>query len=130
MRPRLALALLLALTPAAARAEDAPERLLPAGTQLYVRWDGIDAHRAAYAQTGLGKMLAGDTGAFAQSLFRQLQDGLGALLTVDQLLGGVPPDKLALPSVVVPSMKVTVPVGVPESGALAVTVAVNVTDCP
>jgi len=72
MRPRLALALLLALAPAAARAEDAPERLLPAGTQLYVRWDGIDAHRAAYAQTGLGKMLAGDTGAFAQSLFRQI----------------------------------------------------------
>jgi hypothetical protein len=97
MRPRIALALLLALAPAAAaaRAEDAPERLLPAGTQLYVRWDGIDAHRAAYAQTGIGKMMAGDTGAFAQSLFRQLQDGLGALLTVDQLLGGVPPDKLA-----------------------------------
>ncbi len=95
MRPRLALALLLALAPAAARAEDAaPERLLPAGTQLYVRWDGIDAHRAAYGQTGLGKMLAGDTGAFAHSLFRQLQEGLGALLTVDQLLGGTPPDKL------------------------------------
>ncbi len=94
MRTRLALSLLLALLPAAARAEDAPERLLPAGTQLYVRWDGIEAHRAAYGQTGLGKMLAGDTGAFAQSLFRQLQDGLGALLTVDQLLGGTPPDKL------------------------------------
>ncbi|HZY85312.1 MAG TPA: hypothetical protein VFE78_10810 [Gemmataceae bacterium] len=95
MSPRFALALLLSVAPAAAvRAEDAPERLLPAGTQLYVRWDGIDAHRAAYAQTGVGKMMSGDTGAFAQSLFRQLQDGLGALLTVDQLLGGVPPDKL------------------------------------
>jgi hypothetical protein len=95
MRPRLALALLLALAPAPAlAADDAPERLLPGGAQLYVRWDGIDAHRAAYAQTGVGKMLAGDTGAFAQSLYRQLQEGLGALLTVDQLLGGVPPDKL------------------------------------
>jgi hypothetical protein len=29
-----------------------------------------------------------------------------------------------------PSMKVTVPVGVPEPGALAVTVAVKVTDWP
>ena len=77
MRSRLALALLLALAPATASgASDAPERLLPAGTQLYVRWDGIEAHRAAYAQTGVGKMMAGDTGAFAQSLFRQLQDGL------------------------------------------------------
>ena len=35
-----------------------------------------------------------------------------------------------VPSVLLPSLKVTVPVAVPEPGALAVTVAVNVTDCP
>jgi len=35
-----------------------------------------------------------------------------------------------LPSVVLPSLNVTVPVGVPAPGALAVTVAVNVTMSP
>ena len=35
-----------------------------------------------------------------------------------------------VPSVAAPSMKVTVPVGVPAAGATGVTVAVNVTDCP
>jgi len=31
---------------------------------------------------------------------------------------------------VVPSLNVTVPVGVPEPGAVTLTAAVNVTDCP
>src|ERR1051326_6871402 len=35
-----------------------------------------------------------------------------------------------VPRVVAPSLKVTVPVGVPLPGAVAVTVAVNVTDWP
>ena len=42
----------------------------------------------------------------------------------------LPPLKLAVPSVVAPSRKVTVPVGVPDPGAAALTVAVNVTLCP
>ena len=36
----------------------------------------------------------------------------------------------ATPSVVAPSLNVTVPVGVPEPGATAFTVTVNVTDWP
>jgi len=36
----------------------------------------------------------------------------------------------AVPRVVAPSAKVTVPVGVPLLGAVAVTLAVNVTVCP
>jgi len=40
------------------------------------------------------------------------------------------PSSIPVPSVVEPSMNVTVPVGTPEPGALAATVAVNVTDCP
>jgi hypothetical protein len=35
-----------------------------------------------------------------------------------------------LPIVVVPSRKLTVPVGVPAPGLTTATVAVNVTDCP
>ena len=40
------------------------------------------------------------------------------------------PLSVPVPSVVAPSLKVTVPVGVPEPGAVAVTVAVKVTDAP
>jgi hypothetical protein len=40
-------------------------------------------------------MMKGDTGGFITELYGQIQEGLGALLTVEQLLGGVAPDKLA-----------------------------------
>src|SRR4051812_12786988 len=95
MRPRYGLALLVLLVPGVGRAEDVPpEQLLPAGTQVYLRWDGIDSHRPAYAKTGLGQMMQGDTGRFVTGVFGQVQEGLGALLTVDQLLGGAAPEKL------------------------------------
>ena len=90
---RLAITLLLLLAPAVARA-DAPERLLPATTQLYVRWDGIEAHRASYEKSALGKTLNEDTGKFLVGVYKQIQDNLGEALTVPQLLGGVDPDKL------------------------------------
>jgi hypothetical protein len=92
---RTGFVLLLFLAPALARAEDAPEQLLPATTQAYLRWDGVDAHRAAYDKTALGQMMQGDTGGFISELYNQTQEGLSALLTVEQLLGGVAPDKLA-----------------------------------
>ncbi len=95
MGRRAGFALLLLLSPALVRAEEAPEQLLPATTQVYLRWDGVDAHRASYEKTGLGQMMNGDTGRFVADLYGQVQDGLSALLTVDQLLGGVAPDKLA-----------------------------------
>ncbi len=37
---------------------------------------------------------------------------------------------MPVPSVLLPSLKMTVPMGVPEPGILAVTVAVKVTDWP
>jgi hypothetical protein len=42
----------------------------------------------------------------------------------------LPELKVAVARVDAPSRKVTVPVGVPDPGATALTVAVNVTDCP
>jgi hypothetical protein len=92
---RAGFALFLLLLPVLAQAQEAPEQLLPATTQVYLRWDGVDAHRASYDKSGLGQMMQGDTGGFVSGLYGQLQDGLSALLTVDQLLGGVAPDKLA-----------------------------------
>ena len=51
--------------------------------------------------------------------------------STDEETDAVPvPSSVAEPSVVAPSWKVTVPVGVPLPGATAVTVAVTVTDWP
>ena len=46
------------------------------------------------------------------------------------LMLAVPPESCAVPSELLPSTKVTVPVGVPTPGALADTVAVSVKDWP
>src|SRR5262249_59299478 len=42
----------------------------------------------------------------------------------------LPPESVPVPNVVAPSLKVTVPVGVPAPGAVALTVAVKVTPWP
>jgi hypothetical protein len=90
--PTIALAVLLCA--AAARAQDAPEALLPSTTQVFLRWDGVEAHRGAYEKTALGKMMQGDTGAFFAGNFGQLQGVLSGLLTAQALLTGTPPDQL------------------------------------
>jgi hypothetical protein len=82
----------LVLVPAAH--SQTPEDLLPAGVQAYIRWDGMKAHRDAYSKTALGKMMAGDTGKFVDSVFGQMQETAGGLLTVQSLLGGAAPEKL------------------------------------
>src|SRR6516165_6016966 len=95
MRYHLGLAFLLVLVPSFARAaEDVPERLLPASTQIYLRWDGIDAHKDSYAKTSLGQMMKGDTGSFITGLFDKLQTSAGALLTVESLRRGEDPKTL------------------------------------
>jgi hypothetical protein len=85
---------LLLLTPTFLVAQETPEDLLPAATQIYLRWDGVDAHRDAYAKTAMGKMMAGDTGKFVANMVNLVQENLGALVTVEQLLKGFSPAKL------------------------------------
>lgn len=51
-------------------------------------------------------------------------------LSVEVLNVAIPPLSVFEPKVVAPSLKVTVPVGVPDPGATALTVAVKVTDWP
>lgn len=94
MSRRLGWALLVLLAPAAARAAEAPERLLSAGTQVYLRWDGVQAHRAAFDKTALGKIMQGDAGRFLDKLVADIKGNLGTWLTVPQLLAGATPDKL------------------------------------
>jgi hypothetical protein len=88
------LALLVLLAPGLARAQVVPESLLPAGAQVYYRWDGVEAHKAAYAQSGLGRMMRGDTGTFFTSLYKHLQDAASTGLIIEQLTRGESPLKL------------------------------------
>lgn len=71
---QLALASLIVLAPATAwtqnaQAQTAPERLLPADSQIYLRWDGVEAHRADFDKSALGKMLKEGTGNFLSSMW-------------------------------------------------------------
>src|SRR5258706_628971 len=75
-------------------AADPPENLLPASTQLYLRWDGIRAHQAAYDQSARGKMFAGDTGNFSRELGQFVLDRLRDEVFGKKLSDGVPPEEL------------------------------------
>jgi hypothetical protein len=77
---RFGLVVCLLLVPQVARAQQAPDRLLSANTQLYLRWDGVEAHRAAYEASALGKTLHGDTGKFLVGLLQYTRDQLLPLL--------------------------------------------------
>src|SRR5688572_18060720 len=97
MARHFGLGLLLLLVPVVAPAqESAPEQLLPATTQVYLRWDGTTAHRQDFDKTALGKILKGEGGKFVDSALAQLQETLTAALTLQEIIGGgVPPDQLA-----------------------------------
>jgi len=94
MSRRVLTTLVLFLVAGVARAQDAPEALLPATAQVYLRWDGVEAHRAAYDKTAVGKMMKGDTGAFFAGGFGDLQKTISGLLTAQALLTGTPPEQL------------------------------------
>ncbi len=61
------------------------------------RMGGVEGHRASFDKTASGQMMKGDTGLFVTGVFGQLQESIGSLLTVNQLLTGTPPDKLQKP---------------------------------
>src|SRR5947208_19689 len=93
-RSLVALAL-LAVASTARVAETPPERLLFAGTQLYARWDGVAAHREAYAQTVVGKLLCDDLAPLVATLKDQFPRLLQSGLVDTKLLEGAAPEKLA-----------------------------------
>lgn len=70
------LAFLMVLVPSFALAQDAPERLLPSGSQIYFQWDGFEKHRADFDKTALGRMMEGDTGKFLSYLVTYTRETL------------------------------------------------------
>jgi hypothetical protein len=96
MKP-LAQFLAVLLLVGSARAADVapPERLLPAAAQVYLRWDGVAAHRQEYAQTAFGQLLARDLAPLRKELLDLYPKLLRAELTERKLLDGMPPERLA-----------------------------------
>src|SRR5262249_16798653 len=93
---RLATILVL-LVPQLALAESAavsPEQLLNADSALYLRFDGVDAHRPAFDRTAFGEAVKGDFGDFVDYLGVILQDSVGPAILKQQLLDGTPTAKL------------------------------------
>jgi hypothetical protein len=69
MLRRVTACLALLIVPSLAWAQTGPDRLLPAGSQVYFRWDGFNAQRSAYEKTAVGQMMKGDTGKFLDALW-------------------------------------------------------------
>jgi hypothetical protein len=75
-------------------ADTAPEKLLPPTTQLFVRWDGIAAHRDAYKNSFWGGVMAGPTGDSVRALLARAPKLLGSSVLAEPLLDGKPPAEL------------------------------------
>ncbi len=75
-----------------ASAQDVPERLLSDKTQVYLRWDGLEAHRAAFDKTALAQIMKGDMGQFISEVSKQVKEKIQGALSIGQILGGIPPD--------------------------------------
>ncbi len=75
MLKRMVLGLLFALLPSVAVAQN-QESYLPPHSQLYLRFDGMQKHQAAFEKTSVGKMMQGETGVFLDELWKYTQENL------------------------------------------------------
>jgi len=92
---RFSFLIVVALCAGVARADDrTPEQLLSPTTQIYARWDGVSAHKSAYARSARGKVFAGDAGKCVDELMLILNRQAKKVLVGDRLLEGTPPPDL------------------------------------
>jgi len=66
-------------------AQSGPDAYLPANSQVYLSWDGVEPHRDAFRKSAVGKTLQGDTGkflaalvAFSEEQFKHYENEIGA----------------------------------------------------
>ncbi len=93
MWQRFALGCLLLVIPSVCYAQSKAERVLPANSQIYFRWEGYKKHWKTYKKTALGKILQGDAGKFFKKLLKfaetqgrtGLKQGLPPQAPVDQV---------------------------------------------
>src|SRR6516162_1555691 len=79
MLQRIFLTVVVLGIPSLSRAQEGGARALPPGSQIYLRWDGFEKHRAAFDKTALGKMMAGDTGKFLKGMVAYIEKQFDAL---------------------------------------------------
>lgn len=92
---RLVVVAALLLASSSLRAEEvAPEKLLSPSTQIYVRWDGITPHKAAYKGSAWGGVMSGPTGKNLIALLDKLPEFLGPEMLGTPLLDGQPLEEL------------------------------------
>ncbi|MFN4257979.1 MAG: hypothetical protein ACK4RK_01680 [Gemmataceae bacterium] len=72
MKYRSGMAWIVLLMGGLAQAQEAPERLLSANTQVYFRWDGLTAQRVAFEKTALSKIIFEEFGPLLDSLTKNL----------------------------------------------------------
>jgi len=75
---RLTIVGVILCLPQLALAQVPAEKLMPSGSQIYVRWDGRNVQRDAFNATAWGKTLQGDTGKFFTALWDYLKTSLQA----------------------------------------------------
>lgn len=90
MKRLAGIVLLVLAAPSFCRAE-VPERLLPADSQIYIRFDGMAEHQGDFDKTAMGKILKGDTGTLFANLSKMMRENVVPSLesTLD-----LEPDKL------------------------------------
>ncbi|HUG90161.1 MAG TPA: hypothetical protein VML55_04980 [Planctomycetaceae bacterium] len=80
---------------AAASEEDTrPEALLPADAVVYLRFDGLQPHRAGWNRTVLGELLRDELRPLAGRLAQAAADAIGPEVLSARLLAGAEPDQL------------------------------------
>jgi len=73
-------------------ANPVPEALLAEDSVFYFRFDGIDAHRAAYDKTVLAELMKGDLGEFLGDVLKLVQEQIGPAVVKNDVLAGRPPE--------------------------------------
>ena len=86
--------LFLVTSPAVAVEAARPERFLAANSMLYVRFDGVEAHRKAFDGSVVGELMHDELGDFFDYLADVTRDSIGPMTLKSRVLNGEPAKRL------------------------------------
>lgn len=82
-----------------------PERLLPASSLAYLRWDGVSRHKDAYKNSAFGKAMAEGLGRPARVFWEKLETEMKVGMVGEKMLTGATPDALRRQSDLITALK-------------------------